>query len=259
MEIWMHVVALIGGFVAGCINLLAGNGSAITLTILTEVMGLPPNIANATNRIGVMSNSIFGLGAFARKGKWELSGTWGFMGICFVGGVVGVYLATVVSNEQFRDFFKFMMVFMLFVVLFKPDRWVREAAMTRKIHPVITVPVYFLIGVYGGFIQMGMGIFFLVVMVFFARFPVIKANMAKMLVVLGFTAFSLIAFAWKGYLNWEYGIMLAVGQGLGAWFMANYAARSEKAGLVAYRLLIAGLVLALIKLFDLHLYVIALF
>lgn len=259
MEIWMHVVALIGGFVAGCINLLAGNGSAITLTILTEVMGLPPNIANGTNRIGVMSNSIFGLGAFARKGRRELSGTWGFMAICFAGGILGIYLATVVSNDQFRDFFKFMMVFMLFVVLFKPDRWIKEAEFTRKIHPIITYPAYFLIGVYGGFIQMGMGIFFLVVMVFFARFPVIKANMAKLLVVLGFTAFSLIAFAWKGYLNWEYGIMLAVGQGLGAWFMANYAARSPKAGLVAYRLLIVGIVLAVIKLFDLHLYVLDLF
>jgi len=148
---------------------------------------------------------------------------------------------------------------MLFVVLFKPDRWIKEAEITRRIHPIITVPAYFLIGVYGGFIQMGMGIFFLVVMVFLARFPVIKANMAKMLVVLGFTIFSLIAFAWKGYLAWEYGIMLAIGQGLGAWFMANYAARSPHAGLLAYRMLIAGIALALIKLFDLHLYVLDLF
>jgi len=252
----MVIVALIGGFAAGCINLLAGNGSTITLTILTEVMGLPPNVANGTNRIGVLSNSIAGLAAFSQKGKWELSGTYGFITACFSGGLLGIYLATIVSDEQFRDVFKFMMVFMLFVVLFKPDRWIREAVTTRSISPFIAYPIYFFIGVYGGFIQMGMGIFFLVVMVFFARYNVIKANMAKMVIVTGFTIVSLIAFSWKGYLEWQYGIVLAIGQGLGAWFMAHFAAKSQKAGLLAYWMLVIGMILGLIKLFDLHLFLI---
>ncbi len=39
---WYHyAIAIAGGVVAGAINTLAGNGSAITLSILTEVMGLP--------------------------------------------------------------------------------------------------------------------------------------------------------------------------------------------------------------------------
>lgn len=238
---------------AGCINLLAGNGSAITLTILTEVMGLPPNVANGTNRIGVLANSFFGLIEFKRKGYWDYSGTWTFIISCLVGAVLGVYLATIVSNDQFKGFFSVMMVFMLLIVVFKPERWIKEAAEVIHIPNWISIPVYFIIGVYGGFIQMGMGIFLLVVMVFFARFPVIQANVAKLTAVLLFTVFSIVVFTWKGFMHWEYGLILAVGQGAGAWFTANYAARSQKAGLLAYRLLIIGIVLSLIKLFDLHL------
>jgi uncharacterized membrane protein YfcA len=50
---WYHyAIAIIGSAVAGSINTLAGNGSAITLTILTELLGLPGNMANGTNRVG---------------------------------------------------------------------------------------------------------------------------------------------------------------------------------------------------------------
>ncbi|MDX5404762.1 MAG: sulfite exporter TauE/SafE family protein, partial [Bacteroidota bacterium] len=42
---------IIGGVGAGIINTLAGNGSAITLTLLMA-MGLDANMANATNRVG---------------------------------------------------------------------------------------------------------------------------------------------------------------------------------------------------------------
>jgi uncharacterized membrane protein YfcA len=255
MEYSLLAIAFVGGFAAGCINLLAGNGSAITLTILTEIVGLPPNVANGTNRIGVWTNSLSGMAAFAKQGKRDLSGTWGFIISTFVGGVIGVYLATLVTNDQFKEVFKFMMVLMLFVVLFKPDRWIKQAQVTRDIPIWVAYPIYFIIGIYGGFIQMGMGIFFLIVMVFIARYHVIKANFAKMLIVLGFTSVSLVVFAWKGYMAWEYGLVLALGQGLGAWIFGNYAARSPRAGLLAYWMLVIGVILAVIKLFELHTYI----
>ena len=54
MDTFQYVIVISGGILAGIINTLAGNGSAITLTILSEMMGLPGNIANATNRIGIV-------------------------------------------------------------------------------------------------------------------------------------------------------------------------------------------------------------
>jgi uncharacterized membrane protein YfcA len=250
MDFTQYIIALIGGLAAGCINTMAGNGSAITLPILTELIGLTPNQANATNRVGVMANAVSALTAFMRHGRWETKGSEMFILMGFSGGVLGVWLATIVSNEQFMGFFKFMMVFMLLVVLFKPDRWIKEMPTRVRISPWISWPIYFLIGVYGGFIQMGMGIFFLVVMVLIARFPVIQSNIAKMLVTLSFSIFSLLVFSWKGMIEWESGIVLAVGQATGAHFTAGYASRSPKAGLLAYWLLVVGISLSLIRLFG---------
>ncbi|MFT4972598.1 MAG: putative membrane protein YfcA, partial [Saprospiraceae bacterium] len=75
MELHLYFIAIFGGLVAGCINTLAGNGSAITLTILTEVLGLPGNVANGTNRLGVMAQSSAATFAFYNNGKidWERS------------------------------------------------------------------------------------------------------------------------------------------------------------------------------------------
>jgi uncharacterized protein len=250
MDAWIYVIGFLGGLAAGIINTLAGNGSAITLTILTELMGLSPNQANATNRIGVMANAVSALSTFMRRGRWETKGTEPFIFMGFAGGVLGVWLATIVSNDQFMGVFKFMMVFMLFVVVFKPDRWIKDIPETKHLPLWITYPAYFLIGVYGGFIQMGMGIFFLIVMVLIARFPVIKANIAKMLVTFSFTIFSLLVFSWKGMIDWKSGLILAAGQAVGAHITASYASRSPKAGLLAYWLLLIGIVLSLLKLFE---------
>jgi uncharacterized membrane protein YfcA len=253
-DYWLYLITIVGGLAAGCINTLAGNGSAITLTILTEFVGLPPTVANASNRVGVVSQTAFGLLAFARQGQFKVSGTKIFIWITFLGGLLGVYLATVISDTEFKDFFKAMMVVMLFILLFKPERWIKQTKEIRKIHPAISYPLYFATGVYGGFIQMGVGIFFLVLTVMIARFPVIQANVAKLLVSLMFTGASLILFQYHGLLNWKFGLLLALGQGVGGWLTAHYASNSPKAGLWGYRLLIVGILLSLIKLFELHTY-----
>lgn len=251
MDWYPIFIATIGGFAAGSINTLSGNGSAITLPILTEMMGLSPNQANATNRLGVVTNAVVALGTFAKKGHWDLGTTKPFIVSATLGGFLGVWLATIVSNEFFMEVLKFMMVFMLFVVVFKPDRWIKQSKMVYQLPVWVSWPIYFMIGIYGGFIQMGMGIFFLIVMVLIGRYPVIQANIAKMLVTLLFSGFSIIVFSAKGLIHWDSGIALTIGQALGGYTTASLASRSSKAGLYAYIMLIIGICLSIVKLFDL--------
>lgn len=252
MEWWQLLITVLGGFVAGVINTLAGNGSAITLTILTEVLHVEPNLANGTNRVGVAAQSGSGLWAFSRRGRWDLSGTGQMIWISLAGGILGAWLATTVSNDQFMGVFRFMMVFMLLIALFKPERWIRDPDAIRPLTLWVSVPVYLLIGIYSGFIQMGMGIFFLAVTVLVSRYPIMKANVAKNLITFVLTCFSLIAFQLSGMIHWEFGLLMAAGQACGAWLSAHYASGSPSAALWAYRLLILGIVLSVVKLFDLH-------
>lgn len=259
MELYQYIIAIVGGLVAGCINTLAGNGSAITLTILTEVLGLPPNMANGSNRIGVLSQTTVSSWAFYKNGKLDLNRSWSYIILTVIGAIGGVILATQVSNEQFKSVFSVMMVVMLFVILIKPKRWLIQTDVTKKVNYLFTVPVFLAIGFYGGFIQMGMGIFFLATMVLGAKYSIMDSNAVKAFVVMVYTAVVLAIFQWKGLVNWEAGGIIAIGQIIGGWFTAQYASRFEKADLWAYRLVVLIVILAIIKLFNVHLWVWSIF
>lgn len=251
MEWYQYVIAIAGGAIAGFINTLAGNGSAITLTILTEVLGLPGNLANGTNRIGVFTQASAASWEFLRHGKLDLLRSRLNVIITTLGAILGVFVAIWVSNEQFLFVFKYLMLFMLVVLLVKPKQWLRVTDSTRQVSPYLLIPIYLTLGFYGGFIQMGMGIFYLAVMVLVARYEIIEGNAIKSFVVGLYTLVVIAIFQWKGMIQWDIALILAIGQTFGGWYSARFASKAKGAGLVAYWLLVVIVVGALFSLFDL--------
>src|SRR5512147_2531403 len=82
----------ITGFIAGFINTLAGSGSLITLPLLI-LLGLPANVANGTNRIGVLLQNLVAVATFRSRGALEIAGTWKLVVPAVVGSVLGAQLA----------------------------------------------------------------------------------------------------------------------------------------------------------------------
>ncbi len=254
----IYLIAILGAALAGAINTLAGNGSAITLTILTEVLGLPGNVANGTNRIGIASQSMGATWAFYRNGKVDLHRDGLAIVLLTLGSLLGVWVATQVSNDQFKTVFRWLMVVMLLVLLVKPKRWLRETDPNHRPTKWLTIPAFLVLGFYGGFIQMGMGIFFLAVMVLMARYSLLDANVLKSFVVGLYTLLVIIVFQINGLIDWKIGLLMALGQTTGGWLTAHYAANSPAANAWAYRVLVVIVLLAVLKLFGLHTYIWAL-
>lgn len=251
LEIHLIIIAIVGGALAGAVNTLAGNGSAITLTILTEILGLPGNLANGTNRVGVLLQGWAGTYAFYKNGKLRLERSWNYIIPTVIGAIAGVLLAIWVSNEQFMVVFRYLMVLMLLVILVKPKRWLIKTDTSRKPNLWISIPMFLALGFYGGFIQMGMGIFFLAAMVLGARFSIMESNAVKSFVVALYTIVVVIIFQYKGLIDWKYGLILAIGQTVAGWYTAVYASRYKNADRWAYRLLVVVVILAIVMMFDL--------
>jgi uncharacterized protein len=250
---WYHyLIAMLGSTLAGSINTLAGNGSTITLTILTELLGLPGNMANGTNRIGALTQSMAGVYAFHRNGKLNLQRSRTIILLNVLGALAGVGVAVSISNEAFMGVFRFLMLFMLVVIMVKPSRWLRATDTSRQTSPWVTVPLYLALGFYSGFIQMGMGIFFLAVAVLYAHYNIIEANAIKLVVVGLNTILAIAVFQYQGLIDWKIGALMAIGQTVGGYFTAHYASRYPQGSLWAHRLLVAVVVLALVKMFNLH-------
>ncbi len=243
------ILAVTGGFVAGWINTLAGNGSIVTLSLLTDLFGLPGNLANGTNRVGILFQSFTTSWGFYRKGKIDLWKSREMIIIIFLGAIVGVYLAISVSNEQFMQVFKYLIVVMLGVILVNPKRWLRDVTAVRKLPLLVRWPIFFLLGFYGGFIQMGMGVLFLIVAVLIMHYEIIEANALKSVIIMLYTLVVILIFQWKGLIQWEYGLIVAAGQSLGGYLAAIFAADTPWAGRLAYYLLIAMVVIVIIRLY----------
>lgn len=254
MDWYIYVIAIIGAAVAGGINTLAGNGSAITLTILTELIGLPGNLANGTNRVGVLTQSMASTYVFYKNDKLDIARSWAHILFTVIGAIIGIVVAIKVSNEQFIQVFRFLMILMLFVILVKPKRWLRQSAAAEKPNLWVVVPAFLALGFYGGFIQMGMGVFFLAVMVLGAKYSIIEANAVKAPVVGIYTILAILIFHFQGMIEWKIGLLMAVGQTLGGYYAAVFATRYKKADVWAHRVLVAVVILAIVKLFDLHLW-----
>lgn len=244
------IIAFSGAFICGIINALAGNGSVITLTILTELLGLPGNVANGTNRVGVFMNTLGALTGFKNKEDFRYKNYWPYIVPVIIGAVFGTVLATQVTHAQFMGVFKVMMIVMLVIILVKPERWLITEAQKSYLPRWMVWPVMLLIGFYGGFIQMGVGIFYLAVLVLVARLPMFEANKLKAFSIGAFTLVALIIFAYSGQVIWSIGLVMGLAQFLGGWLAAHYASKVPGAAKVAYGILVVAVILSVLKLFN---------
>jgi len=249
-EWYIYLIAFVAAIIAGGVNTLAGNGSAITLSVLTELIGLPGNIANGTNRIGVLMNGMGSTYGFYKGGKLNLDNSKVVIGVVVLGAVVGGLIAISITSEQFMSVFRFLMIAMLLVILVNPKRWLRTSQGKPLLPKPIMIFLYFLLGIYGGLIQMGMGVFFLAVLVLLDGYTIIHANAIKVTVVMLFTILMVIMFQIRGYMEWPIGLLMGAGQFIGGWYTARIASKHPAAEKWAYGLLVVIVVLSILSLFD---------
>ncbi|MEO8467642.1 MAG: sulfite exporter TauE/SafE family protein [Gammaproteobacteria bacterium] len=237
----------IAGFVAGFINTLAGTGSLITLPVLI-LLGLPATVANGTNRIGVLMQNIVAVATFRKRGALDVAGSWKLVLPAVVGSVLGARLAVDIDQQMMRNVIGVFMLVMLAVMLLKPERWIAEHASPRAPRLLVEVPLFFAIGVYGGFLQAGVGIFLLAALVLGAGFNLVGANGVKNLIVLAVTVVAIPVFLLHDQVQWMVGLLLGAGQAAGAWFAAHVAIK-RGAGFVRM-FVIATVLLSAIALFS---------
>jgi uncharacterized membrane protein YfcA len=210
------------GLVAGFINTLAGSGSLVTLPMLI-VLGLPANVANGTNRVGVLVQGLVSVETFRRRGALDVGGSLKLLLPSIAGAAVGAELAVDLDEALLRRVIGALMLVMLGVVLWQPQRFLAAHARENPASIWLIAPVFFLVGLYGGFIQAGVGIFLLAALVLAAGRDLVRANAVKNLIVLVFTVAALAVFVVNHQVRWLLGGLLAIGNGVGAWAGAHLA------------------------------------
>lgn len=240
-----YIFVILAGFAAGYINTLAGSGSLITLSLMI-FLGIPPTVANASNRVGVIFQTVSSAISFQRQEVLDLKGGT-FLAIpAVVGSILGAALAADLNEALMQRAIGGVMLLMLFVILLRPKRWLEGTQSKFEGRPsLIQIVTFFIIGIYGGFIQAGVGIFLLAGLVLSAGYNLVYANAVKTLIVLLFTIPALVIFMINGQVDWLVGIALALGNGLGGWFAAKMAV--ERGAVFVRYVLIAVVVISAVR------------
>ncbi len=222
MEWYMILGVIAVGILVGFINTLAGSGSVISLPLLI-FLGLPATVANGTNRVGILLQTIVGVGVFHQKNKIDYRRGWFPSLVAVVGSLVGAAIAVDINEVLMERLIGVVMVIMFFVILYKPKRWITEKKEITPGKVWIQIVVFFFIGLYGGLIQAGVGIFLLAALVLSAGYDLVRANALKLLVVLAYTPFALVLYIVNDQVWWSYGIILGIGSMAGAYLATKFA------------------------------------
>ena len=249
---YFYLILIVAGILVGFINTLAGSGSLISLPLLM-LLGMPADLANGTNRIAILLQSFVGVSSFKQQKVFEFrEGIW-LSVPAVIGSVIGALLAVDLDEKTMTRAIGGLMIVMFFLIIFKPEAWVKgQAGKIRAKPSLLQIFIFFGIGLYGGFIQAGVGFFLLAGLVLGAGHDLIKANAIKNLVVLLYTPFALAVFIFNDQVHWIAGLTLAAGNMIGA-FVAARVAVSWGAKFVRIVLLVVifGASIKLLGLFDL--------
>jgi uncharacterized membrane protein YfcA len=212
------VLGLIGifavGLLAGFLNVMAGGGSLITLPMLI-FLGLPVAMANGTNRVAILVQSVAAVTSFSRQGLASSRLGLAFALTTLPGAVAGALLAVRVGEGAFRAILAGVLLFSVFGLL-APSRQVGVTRTASRRANAIAFVSFLGIGFYGGFIQAGVGFLFMLVLHRLLGLDLVRTNVYKVLIVLFLSVPALLVFILTGNVQWEMAIALAAGNASGA-------------------------------------------
>ena len=222
-DILQYGLLIIVGMLAGVINTLAGGGSLLTLPVLI-FMGLPPNVANATNRIGIAFQALIGTAGYRSKGVSNFPFNI-YLGIsALIGSLIGAQIAVDIKGETFNKLLAIIMLFVVAVIVFKPKASSLQLPerLTGK-YLFYAIIGFFFIGIYGGFINAGIGFVIILFLNNVNRLSLMKTNVTKVSLVFIYTCGALALFAYNGKVDWSTGFVLAIGTSIGAWWSSRWS------------------------------------
>jgi hypothetical protein len=203
------------GLVAGTLNVIAGGGSLLTLPIMI-FLGLPATVANGTNRVAILIQNVGAASSFQRRRL--ISGRWLKLAVppALVGAVLGTLFAVRIGDMAFQRVLAIVLIGVTAYTLWRrtPEAGEGSAAPPTGGRAVLFAGLFFLVGVYGGFIQAGVG-FVILAVTSAGGLDLVRGNAVKVTLVLAFTPLALGLFAWSGKVDWTMGLALAAGNLLG--------------------------------------------
>jgi len=221
---WQMISLLVtAGFLVGFINTIAGSGTVITYSLFM-MMGMPAGIANGTIRLGVVLQTLVAGLNFRRNNFLDLKKGLRLALPVVIGSVLGAQIAVTINEEAFKTILAAVLVIMLLFLFLDPQRWLKDQLHLIGRKPnAVQILIFLGIGLYGGFIHIGVGILLLSAIVLNAGYDLVKANAIKILIVFLYSPFALAVFILNDHIHYPAALIAAAGNIVGGLVGSNLA------------------------------------
>ena len=223
IDLYQALILIVIGLMAGVINTLAGGGSNLSLPALM-MYGLPADVANATNRVSVLMQSLTAARGFYQHDKLDSASIKDSFLPLLIGGLVGAVTASYLNVELLKPLLLGTMIVVSLWVIFKSDTKAqgsenRKSCYDSKLGLLAT----FAAGFYGGFIQAGVGFVLIATFVGMLNYDLLRANAMKVVATVIFTSIALVVFILRDQIAWLPGLLLGIGSIVGAQIAVKFA------------------------------------
>ncbi|MDX1359209.1 MAG: sulfite exporter TauE/SafE family protein [Clostridia bacterium] len=244
MDIIKVIIILVTGAAAGFINVNAGGGSFLTIPMLI-FMGLPPAVANGTNRIALTVASMVSVHNFKKSGFFEWK-TALFFGIPMtLGAIGGSFISINLPDRIYTTVLAVMIIVVIAIIIVNPQRFIKEhpSEMSSK-KRIAGIAIFFILGLYAGVIQAGVGFLIITSLVFLTGYSLVKINSLKVFIAMIYMVATLAVFIFSGNVNWLYALVLTIGNSTGALLGTRFAVKHGDKWIKAV-MIVAALIMAL--------------
>jgi uncharacterized membrane protein YfcA len=231
ISLLQFLMLIAAGIGAGILNSVAGGGTYFTFPLLL-LAGIPPVLANTTNKIGVWLGSFGSLGGYWREvTQLRERSLYIYVATAVTGSVAGSLLLLVIPSDMFKNMVPWLMLAatVIFTGGQKTLAWLEQILPSNKHISSAACTggfaAHFLISIYGGFFGAGMSIMFMALYELTGLRDVHRMNGLKTLVSLVVNAASVLTFVIAGSIFWPAAIPLMIGALAGGYWGASIARR----------------------------------
>ena len=209
-------------FLAGIVNTIAGGGTFLTFPALVFV-GLPPIVANATSSVAVLPGYLSGtLGYAPEVRSFDRQTLTRLCAVTLAGSTLGALALLVSSNELFAAVVPFLLLIATIVFYWGVPIRAYVARLSSSVTPYGSVSL-FVVAVYGGYFNGGLGIILLALFAMWGMISVHQMNGLKTALSFVVSAISVVVFAIAGIVAWPQALIMMVGALLGGYLGAPIA------------------------------------
>ncbi|AQT66994.1 Sulfite exporter TauE/SafE [Anaerohalosphaera lusitana] len=209
-----YIILAFAGLLAGFVDSIAGGGGIITVPALMAV-GIPPHFALGTNKLQASFGSFTASAHYIRKNLANLRDC--IAGVLFtaIGAALGTWTVQQISPAFLQAAIPLMLVAIFLYLIFSPDFG------TLDKHPVMHTQAFYFtaglaLGFYDGFFGPGVGSFWTFVFVLLMGMNLRTATAHTKIMNFTSNIISLVVFIAGGHVLFTAGLIMAIGQLIGA-------------------------------------------